>query len=93
MGFFMAKGEFIAVQDSDDLSHPERLTRQVDYLRRHPHIDLVGTNYATFKDRIPDHPKKETWIHYGQNIRETYAKEVTASAMGPFCSAPPYSIS
>ncbi|WP_284637708.1 glycosyltransferase family 2 protein [Paenibacillus silviterrae] len=74
MGFFMAKGEFIAVQDSDDLSHPERLTRQVDYLRQHPHIDLVGTNYAIFKDRIPDHPKKETWIHYGPKIRETYAK-------------------
>ena len=42
-GIQLAKGEFIARQDADDLSHPERLERQVAFLRAHPGTGLVGT--------------------------------------------------
>jgi glycosyltransferase involved in cell wall biosynthesis len=38
-----ARGEYLARMDSDDLMHPERLETQVDYLDRHPEIDVVGT--------------------------------------------------
>lgn len=31
LGMFLSKGEFIAIQDSDDLSHPERIEKQVSY--------------------------------------------------------------
>ena len=38
-----ATGEFIAVLDADDLSRPERLEKQVAYLRANPGVVAVGT--------------------------------------------------
>jgi glycosyltransferase involved in cell wall biosynthesis len=37
-----AHGEFVARVDSDDTALPERLERQVDYLRSHPDVVCVG---------------------------------------------------
>lgn len=34
--------EFIARMDADDISLPERLQHQMDYLMKHPDIDVVG---------------------------------------------------
>lgn len=39
----MATGEYIARQDADDESHPHRLERQLNFLRKKPEIALVGT--------------------------------------------------
>jgi glycosyltransferase involved in cell wall biosynthesis len=39
----LAAGELLARMDADDLMHPERLARQVEYLRSHEDVDLVGT--------------------------------------------------
>jgi glycosyltransferase involved in cell wall biosynthesis len=38
-----AETEFLCRMDADDLMHPERLRRQVEYLRRHPEVDVLGT--------------------------------------------------
>jgi hypothetical protein len=46
----LASGEFIAIQDDDDVSHPERLQRQIEYMLRNPHA--VAT--CTFHIRISD---------------------------------------
>lgn len=42
-GLHLARGELIARQDVDDLSHPKRLSRQVEVMRAHPDLALVGT--------------------------------------------------
>jgi len=42
-GIAMAGGEYIARQDADDISMPERFARQVEYLDRHPDTAVVGT--------------------------------------------------
>ena len=58
-GFGAASGEFIAALDHDDLSHPERLRRQVAYLDANPHVVMLGTEVrlrSEGKDRAPDHP-------------------------------------
>ncbi len=39
----LAKGTLIARMDSDDIMHPERLSRQVKYLADHPRAHIVGT--------------------------------------------------
>lgn len=43
VGIQQAKGKYIAKMDADDISHPDRLQKQVDYLQQHPQIFLVGT--------------------------------------------------
>ncbi|WP_289020808.1 glycosyltransferase [Desulfobacter postgatei] len=43
-GLEKARGEFIARQDADDISHRSRLERQVRYLERRPDINLAGTH-------------------------------------------------
>lgn len=44
-GLSLAQGELIARLDSDDLSEPERLARQVAFLEAHPEIAMVGSAY------------------------------------------------
>jgi glycosyltransferase involved in cell wall biosynthesis len=45
-GFQAAQGEWIARMDSDDVSHPERLAKQVEFLGAHPECAFVGTAYG-----------------------------------------------
>jgi glycosyltransferase involved in cell wall biosynthesis len=42
-GIREAKGEYVARQDADDWSDPERLQRQVKFLNTNPDIAMVGT--------------------------------------------------
>lgn len=46
----MAKGHFFARMDSDDVSFPERLARQVAALESDPSIDLIATRAVTIDD-------------------------------------------
>jgi glycosyltransferase involved in cell wall biosynthesis len=39
----MAKGEFIARQDADDMMHPRKLETQTSFLRSESSVDVVGT--------------------------------------------------
>ena len=43
-GLKRARGSYIAFQDDDDLSHPERLQKQADYLDKHPNVALLHTD-------------------------------------------------
>lgn len=40
-----ARGEFVAIQDADDVSLPGRLANQVSLLRQHPTIGAVGSTF------------------------------------------------
>lgn len=42
-GFQFAKGEFIARMDSDDVSLPTRIEKQVSFMQNHPGTIIVGT--------------------------------------------------
>lgn len=56
IGIEMARGKYIARMDSDDISLPNRLQVQVDYLETHPEIDLVSVGMQLFGD------KDEIWV-------------------------------
>jgi glycosyltransferase involved in cell wall biosynthesis/GT2 family glycosyltransferase len=71
IGYMLAQGEFIANHDSDDISHPERLTQQVQFLRLNPDYSLVGTNYEIFSDDFNDR-KKAFLVRYDNNIVSCY---------------------
>lgn len=50
IGIDMARGKYIARMDSDDISLPNRLQVQFDYLEQHPDIDLVSVAMQQFGD-------------------------------------------
>lgn len=51
--FDRARGDYIAVLDADDISSPDRLARQVEFLDRHPDVALVGS----WAQHIDEHGK------------------------------------
>lgn len=42
LGIAEARGEYVARMDGDDVSRPERLGLQVNYLDQHPEVDVLG---------------------------------------------------
>jgi glycosyltransferase involved in cell wall biosynthesis len=74
----LARGKYYARMDADDLMHPERLFRQINYLKTHPDIDLVDTSmysmnqqcqavgirYADASNMKPDRILKKGLLHH-----------------------------
>jgi glycosyltransferase involved in cell wall biosynthesis len=68
-GLELARGKYIAVMDADDISHPERLARQVQFLETHPGIGILGTQVEminadgekTGEWRFPTDPDLVAW--------------------------------
>ena len=56
MGLEQARAPLIARMDSDDLSLPTRFERQIDFMKRHPEVGMVGCSYFRFKGD-PDHKR------------------------------------
>lgn len=42
-GLDVAEGDYVARMDADDLCHPQRIERQVEFMEGHPEIGLLGT--------------------------------------------------
>ena len=69
VGMQIAKGKYIARMDSDDISLPNRLELQVDYLKHRPDIDLCSCGMKMFG------AKDGTWI------RESDPEKVKVTAL------------
>jgi len=39
-----AKGNYIAIMDSDDISAPQRFVKQVEYMKKNPKVGIVGAS-------------------------------------------------
>jgi len=50
-GIKVAKGEYIARMDSDDISLPDRFMHQVEYMDSHPEISVLGGEIQEFNDQ------------------------------------------
>ena len=62
-GIALARGRYIARQDQDDLSHPDRLEKQIAYMDAHAECGLLGTRAEIWVGDLPterahDHPSE-----------------------------------
>ncbi|MFK5892539.1 MAG: glycosyltransferase [Pseudomonadota bacterium] len=62
-GLSIAAGKYIAREDADDYSHPDRIKKQVKYLENNPKTMVLGTNNILFghvnnKVHYPTDPDK-----------------------------------
>ena len=44
----LSHGDYIARMDSDDISLPNRLKTQIEYLEKHPNIEIIGMYTKSF---------------------------------------------
>ena len=60
-GLSIAKGEYIARMDSDDISLPTRIEKQVAFMDNNPTVGICGTAIEFFPDnrelKFPEYPK------------------------------------
>lgn len=62
----MARGEYVARQDADDISLPHRLEKQVIFLEKNPEVAMVGTSAYLINEEgkvigkriVPSDPRK-----------------------------------
>ena len=68
LGLDASRGEFVAFLDADDIYHPDKLSRQVQYLLRHPEIAFCATGVASFDQEmqlrtVRHHAPKQTRVY------------------------------
>lgn len=51
IGIALARGEYIARMDADDISLPERFEKQVAFMENHPEIGVVGTSFSRIDEK------------------------------------------
>ncbi len=58
-GCFLARGKYIAHMDGDDISLPDRLQLQYDFMEKHPNIGVVGGGTKSLEMKV-----SKSQIHY-----------------------------
>jgi glycosyltransferase involved in cell wall biosynthesis len=75
IGFYLANGEYIVIQASDDLSHEERIEKQINYLLDNIDVAAVGSSYKVFSGTLDNIIPIPNWLEYDSGIIEKCYKE------------------
>lgn len=85
LGVNSSKGKWVARMDSDDISHPERLEKQLEFLNNHPECCFVASSYGIITPNghflSPKHSMK--WYYLNPNDI-SYAKYLFADPSAIF---------
>jgi len=77
-GLKLAKGEFIWRHDADDISLPQKLERQIQFMEEHPDFDLCATQIAFMTERgkvaWDKRQPKTRWFN-GEPYREVFFED------------------
>jgi len=66
-GLAHAQGTYIARMDADDVSHPERLAKQVAHLEAHPDLGVLGTA-TRFASTVAEHRGMLAFVQWQNRI-------------------------
>jgi glycosyltransferase involved in cell wall biosynthesis len=89
----LAEGAYLARMDADDLMHPERVERQIRFLRANPSVDLIDTATFTVDDDLTplgirgDHPldaRAEVVLRNGLLVHPTIMGRVEWFRSNPY---------
>ena len=68
--FDVAVGKYIAKMDSDDISLPQRLEKQVEYLDNNPDCGMIGCGFRAFDRGNFDQGQSRPLVDYGQQAEQ-----------------------
>ena len=81
----VSQGKYIARQDDDDISKPERLEKQVRFLEENPEYAIVGTCAEVYDDNgvwgeytVPEKPQKDDFLWNNPFMHPTIMVRKTA---------------
>lgn len=66
--------EYIARMDADDISTPDRFTKQLDYLKAHPQIDVIGGAISEIDEEGNSRNKTIVYPESPKECRSFFAK-------------------
>lgn len=52
LGFLHCSGDFIAINDPDDISMPTRIEKQINFFLKNPEVEVIGSNVIEFNDKL-----------------------------------------
>lgn len=73
-GIEVAKGKYIARMDADDISLPERLEVQYNYMEENPDITILGAFIEAFGADMRTHNSIQNWFNEKINYQNQYVK-------------------
>jgi len=84
-GIAAANGNWLARMDADDIAHPRRLDRQLDYLARNGDVDFCSTTVEIFSEQDPIAQGSRQYQHW---LNETCNHERIAASLYVECPCP-----
>jgi hypothetical protein len=79
VGSFLAQGEYIAVLDADNISLPERLKWEVEFMKKHPEVGVVGGGMEAIDATGASLP--DSALPYGKSSRPTANSEIQSALL------------
>lgn len=70
-GLARAQGRYTARMDADDISHPERLAKQFEYLQAHPEIGVLGAR-TTFQTTVARNSGMRWFVQWQNGILSSH---------------------
>lgn len=92
----LARGRYIARMDADDVSLPERLQIQYDFMESHPEYAWCGCNTKLFDSegiwgsrKMPENPREKDYLKYSPYVHPTvmYRREILTENGGYLVAA------